>query len=472
MKTLLFLCAFFVLFAPLSTASSAINKMSYAGCACVCNGDELALSDNLVIVADAGKGLLFQYTPDGTFAGFIGSAINCKPAYPFKPTRIIFDGNQYHALNMASKTIDVIGTNGDRFSSVSLVEAGLGLSMPTSLAYGNDTVYLSFNNSKILACDYELTVSYESQLTNVVALFHRSDRLYALTSKGEVQTFDDQLKKLDTPASYSYLPGFLKDPQDIFVDLSDNIWIADTGNKRIVVLWSDGGFSTWGQTAKSYDLTDLSGDPISGKQNTPLVPRRVVALSDFFFISTPDHQSYSIPFENLTKKQEFGRKHLLSLRMSADKYRKHQQSLWNLQQDIYPQTAVMVTLDNQNESVFVNGNRIDASIDEICSNDDSISCILDNTDNKVYETVKFYTEQGHLVFERERASKDFIIVVINRISGGNNPLQTELLTRFAIMPEDLKASVKLPSIQKDTGYIASIFDNNGKFLDFFFIRSR
>lgn len=444
--------------------------MSYAGCACICNGDELALSGNLVVVADAGKGLLFRYTPNGTFAGFIGSAIDCKPSYPFKPTRIVWDGSQYHALNMAGKTIDTIGINGEQISSVSLLEAGLGSSTPTSLAYGNDMVFISFNNGTMVACDYELTISYKTTLTDVISMFFWSDKLYALTAKGTIQIYDSQLNALKSPLEFTSLPSFLKDPQDIFVDQSENIWIADTGNKRVVVFWSDGGFSTWGETAKSYESKEMAGNPISGKNISKLTPRRIVALDDFFFISTPDHQSFSIPIENLSKKQFFGSKHHMSLRMSLDKYRKHQQNLWELQQDMYPQTAVLVTIDNQNESVYINGKRIDASIEDVCGHDGNLSCFLENVDGKTDESLKHYIEQGYLVFERETVANEIQIVVVEKMSGANNPLQSEPVGRVAIMPQDLKASIKLPKPQIDSVFVASVFDNNGKFLDLFFVR--
>lgn len=454
---------------PSSTAFSAINKMSYAGCACICNGDEIAMSGDLVVVADAGKGLLFRYTPNGTFAGFIGSAIECKQAYPFRPIRIVSDGNQYHALNMAGKTVDIIGANGDRISSVSLLEAGLGSSIPVSLAYGDDTVFLGFSNGAVVACDYDLTVSARTEIPNVISIYHWSGRLYALTAKGEIRIFNDQLKEQASLDSFKHLPGFLNDPQDIFVDQSGNVWIADTGNKRIVVVWSDGTFSTWGETSKSYELNDMVGNPISGRQQVKLTPRRVAAQTDYFFISTPDHQSYSIPIGNLTRKQEFGIKHLISFRMSPDKYRKHQQYLWNLQQEMYPQTAIKVTIDSQIESIYVNGERMDASIDEVCRNNDSLWCLLDGVAGKTDNAFFNYREKDYLVFERENVTRDIQVAVIERLSGGNNPLQSEPVGRIAIMPEDLKVSIKLPKIQNDAVYVVSVFDNNGRFLDMFFV---
>ncbi|NTU61379.1 MAG: hypothetical protein HGA95_03515, partial [Caldiserica bacterium] len=459
------------LFLPFSNTYAAITKMSYAGCTCVCNGDEISPANNgsLVIVADAGKGLLFRYTLNGTFAGYIGSAIECKPAYPFKPIRIVSAGIQIHALNMAGKTIDTIGSNGELMSSMSLAEAGLAQSTPTSYAFGNDINFISFTDGTLVACEYDLTVIGKTKLENEVWLSYSNDKLYALTSKGRIHVFDNELKEQESLEIFKYLPAFLKNPQDIFVDLQDNIWIADTGNRRVVVLWNDGTFSTWGQTAKSYELKEISGDPVAGKPAAKLAPRRVAASGDYFFISTADHQSFSIPVENLTARQSFGHKYCIRLRMPGEKYRKNIEHLWDLQQNLYPQTSLMVTTDESDESIFINGIMVDASIDDMLTDCDYLSCILGNVDSQTDESLEHYTEKNYLVLERDNPGKDILIACIDKLAGGTNPLQTEPAGRVVMLPEDLKTSFKLPTLERNSIYVVSIYNNTGKFMDFFFV---
>lgn len=457
---------------PLTNSYALINKMSYAGCTCVCNGDEMSpvAGSGLVIVADAGKGLMFRYTLNGTFAGYIGSAIECKPAYPFKPARIVSAGTQIHVLNMAGKTIDTIDSNGQQLSTMSLVEADLGSSTPTSYAFGNDINFISFVDGTIVSCEYDLTVINKIILEDVISLSYSNDLLYAMTSKGQIHIYNNDLEEQKSMPIFGYLPSFLKSPQDIFVDPQDNIWIADTGNSQVVVLWNDGTFSTWGQTAKSYELKEISGDPIAGKQTVKLAPRRVAASGGYFFISTADHQSFSIPVGNMTAKQQFGHKNVIKLRMSGDKYRKNIQQLWDLQQSLYPQTSILVATDDQAESVFINGTRVDAEIDDMLTDCDYLSCVLGKVNSATDESLSHYVEQGHVVFERENPAQDIIIACIDKLTGGTNPLQTEPAGRLAILPEDLKNSFKLPKLGQSSIYVVSIYNNNGKFMDFFFVR--
>lgn len=272
---------------PFTNSYAVINKMSYAGCTCVCNGDEVApvAGNNLVIVADAGKGILFRYTVYGTFAGYVGSAIECKPTYPFKPSRIVSAGTQIHALNMAGKTIDTIGSNGERLSSMSLVEADLGSSTPTSFAFGNDINFISFVDGTLVACEYDLTIINKIKLEDAISLSFSNDLLYAMTSKGQIHIFNNELEEQKTLPSFTFLPSFLKNPQDIFVDPQNNIWIADTGNSRVVVLWDNGTFSTWGQTAKSYEAQEIAGGSNCRQTGIKTCTRRVSASGSYFYFN-------------------------------------------------------------------------------------------------------------------------------------------------------------------------------------------
>jgi hypothetical protein len=463
-STLLLVAVLFI-----SNVNAVIRQMSYAGCACVCNGDELAPAGSVVIVADAGKGLLFQYTSQGDFAGFIGSAIDCKQAFPFKPSRIVADGSNIYALNLADRSVVTMTRTGDVTNTSFLSDSELGTATPTSFACKEGIYYLSYQDG-IYACEYDLTIAFKVKITGVVSITCSDEKLYALTQKDGIKIFDLELKELKQPKQCSQIAPMLKNAQDIYVDGQENLWIADTGNKRIVVLWNDGTFSTWGENALSYEVRNIAGDPIFGIRQKTFSPRRVAASNGFFFISTPDHQSFSVPIQNLTKRQSFEQRHCYRFVMSGAKYRKNIEAIWELQQNLFPQSSVSVTLDDEKEYVSIDDTIVDVTVDEVLYGSQMLECQMKQLQRKSDEKVTFSTDKGYLVCEKPEPGKEIIIVKVYSLAGGTNPLQSEEVGRFIFVPDDLKVSFKLPQKAKDDIFLVMLSTNSGKFVDFYWAR--
>jgi hypothetical protein len=452
-----------------SQVLAAIKKMNYAGCTCKCNGDELAPDGNLVIVADSTQGLMFRYTGDGNFAGYIGSAIQCKPAFPFRPLKIVSGYDGIHALNIADRSVLQINAQGELVQKLPLGQAGLGSSTPSSYAWGNDLNFISFVNGDIVSCEYDLTLSNKINFPGVVSLSFSNNRLYALTSKGEVKVFTDQLEQVDAKDRFGWLTDSLKNPQDIFADDSDNVWIADTGNRRIIVLWTDATFSTWGDQAKSFESAQIAGDPILGN-NQRLTPRRIVALDDFFFVTTPDHDAYSIPVANLSTRQDPTKRRFVKLAISPAHYRENLETIWNLQQELYPQTALTVEISDDAESVSINGLKVDDNPVDFITKTEIRECLTGQFGTSYAGGFSVSSSGGAIQVKATKELDQMVIVRLYSVSGGTRPLILESLDRGVLSPYDKNLSFVARNKPGDSIFLVTATADNGMFLDFYWLR--
>ena len=445
--------------------------MNYAGCTCKCNGDELAPDGNLLIVADSSQGLMFHYSPDGNFAGYIGSAIQCKPSFPFRPLKIVAAYDGIHALNISDRSVIQINTQGELVQKYPLNEADLGSSIPSSYAWGYDLNFISFVNGDIVSCEYDLTLDNKTNLTDVISLSHSNERLYALTSKGQVKVFTDTLEPVETNGRFDWLQESLRNPQDIFVDASDNVWIADTGNRRIVVLWADGTFSTWGDQAKSFENSEIVGDPILGNSDR-LTPRRVAAMDDFFFITTPDHSAYSIPIADLSTRQSPNQRRMIKLAMTAGHYRENLEAIWNLQQEMYPQTALTVEISEEAESVSINGLKVDDyPVDFITNADFRAICLGDHIGVSTASGFSLTASNGAIYVKCSKELEQMVFVKLYSVSGGSRPFYSEKQAEGVLTP-DVKSIALDAKKTGDSIFLVTLTAGNGQFLDFRWVRAK
>lgn len=438
--------------------------MTYAGCGCVCHGDELATDGNLITVCDNNQQLMFHYTQDGGFAGFVGSAIKCKPAFPFKPQRIQVANSQIHSLNMADRSYTVIGSNGEILSKTQLSEAGFGKENPVSLAVGDYYTYLCFTSGKVVACEYDLTVTFEATSDNPVSTSWSGGKLFILSGNGSISVFDEELNRLETPKLWSEMAKTFRQPQDLYADESGNVWIADTGNNRVVVLWSEGGWASWGSQAKSFEITKISGDPILG-EGKPLKPRRVIATNDFLFITTPDHEAFSIPKENLSETRFGLDRHKLDLIMTEDAYSENIEKIWTLQQKCFPRIAVCVQIA-QDSSVFIDGEHAKVDVTEVLNDCELLTCLLEEKTPPVNHPFSVKREGDSLILNSSAEDHEMAILKVYRVSGGSKPLITELLTRKVLESGETKVTASIQKLSAGSAYLATVETDSGKFLTF------
>lgn len=466
-----FFSVLLVLLLLTTNVSAAIKKMNYAGCTCKCNGDELAPDGNLLIVADSSQGLMFHYSPDGNFAGYIGSAIQCKPSFPFRPLKIVAAYDGIHALNISDRSVLQINAQGELVQKFPLNEADLGSSTPSSYAWGDDLNFISFVNGDIVSCEYDLTLANKTTLPDVISLSHSNERLYALTSKGQVKVFTDTLEPVEVKGKFDWLPESLRNPQDIYVDSSDNVWIADTGNRRIVVLWNDGTFSTWGDQAKSFENTEITGDPILGNSDR-FSPRRVAAMDDFFFITTGDHSAYSIPIANLSTRQDLNQRRVIKLVMTSPHYKENMETIWNLQQQMYPQISLTVEISEDAESVVVNGQKVDDyPVDFITDDDFREICLADHVGVKPASGFSVTASNGAVYVKCSKELDQMVFVKLYSVTGGTRPLIQEKQTEGVITPDDKTITLDAKK-SVDSIYLVTLTAGNGQFLDFRWVRGQ
>lgn len=466
MKKLLLL-GFALIFITPQTSLASIKLMTYAGCGCVCHGDELATDGNLITVCDNTQQLMFHYTPDGGFAGFVGSAIKCKPAFPFRPQRIQVSNSQIHSLNMADRSYTVIGSNGEIQSKITMAEAGFGKENPVSLAVGDSYTYLCFTSGKVVACEYDLSVTFEASVKNPASMSWSEGKLYILSQNGEISIFDEELNKIETPKLWDEIGKTLKQPEDVYANES-GLWIADTGNNRVVVLWHEGGWASWGGQARSFEITKISGDPIlaEGKQ---MRPRRVLATNDFFYITTPDHEAFSIPRENLSETHFGLDRHKLDLLMTEETYSQNIEKIWALQQKCFPRTAVCVQIADES-SVFIDSEHAKASVDEVLNDCDLLKCLLEEKTSEIDHPFTLKREGDTLVLTSSTDDHEMAILKIFKVSGGQKPLITELFSRKALESGESKITASIPKLSAGSIYLATIETDSGKFLTFEWFR--
>ncbi len=195
-----------------------------------------------VFVADPSAGKVLEF-PSGSTSSTTPTQIGSGFTHP---VALAFDanGDLFVADNAGPQVVEIsnTGTTGafvaggqQTIISSSFKFAGVGLSLPTAIAVGpNGTLYISDSgNSRVVA--YNLA-----------------------TGQGGVTLAQSTIEQLSSPTG-------LQDPQGLAVDSSGNLYIADSAQNLVFIVWSSGVVTTVAPpsvTSVTGVAVDAAGDLI------------------------------------------------------------------------------------------------------------------------------------------------------------------------------------------------------------------
>ncbi len=331
--------------------------MNFGWCHCSFSGSQVAVMDEKVIVADKSMGRMFLFTLDGHHTGGLGEADKCTKDLSFQPIDVAFADNQVFATDKATKALKRFNKLGELTETITSKVLGQDGKQPYSFAAGNDYYYIGFEGGPLVAYEKDFTEVARLDIF-AVSMSCGKDALWIVAKDGKVLKAEHDLKDPEPFGSKGAYLGQLDGPVFVREDEAGNLWVAESGNKRVQVFWSDGRVSVWGVTTTDWGSPNIGEDPIEGR--FPSSPITCVDVSDEYFYvveGSLDPKAFAVPKSMLGSKWIDTSCHVLEIRLTSKSYNQYAKNLWSLQQALYPKVAICVFLAEE-DAIYLDGKAV------------------------------------------------------------------------------------------------------------------